>query len=143
MLAAQGHHLDYVKALIPAGADLNIVHRESKIALYYSIRDGNKEIVDALLEGGALPEPGGTKWPAAYTAAYWRQVDILKDFIERRFDIGNQGYQGWTPLHECYDSPQIASLLLTIGAKTDTLNEFGISPVELPIQNGYPETITE
>jgi len=54
MLAAKWTSEDVVKALIRAGADVNLTNSEGRTALMYAADNGNLESVRALLLAGAI-----------------------------------------------------------------------------------------
>ncbi|KAI9770213.1 MAG: Ankyrin repeat domain-containing protein 44 [Geoglossum umbratile] len=141
-LAADSGHFDVVKALLKVNAKLNYLDGDKKTVLSRAISSGNSEMVLTLLSEGAEPELEGTSWPALYTAAYYRRIDLVRNFIDRKLDLERKGgSSGWTPLHAAFDSPEVTTILLDAGAKTDVVGNDGRTLLDLAVSNYQPETV--
>ena len=54
MVAAKEGHIEVAKLLIKAGADINIKSTDGKTTLDHARDNGNQDIVQLLLEAGAV-----------------------------------------------------------------------------------------
>jgi ankyrin repeat protein len=141
-LAADAGHLETCKTLLAAGASFNYLDDEKETVLSRAISSENHELVILLLEKGADPELKGTRWPALYTAAYCRQVYLVREFLKRGFNKETRGgSRNWTPLHACYDSAEVTSILIEAGASTDVVDSDGQTLLDLAIDRWQPDTV--
>lgn len=109
-LAAFFGHLDAVRALIAAGAD---VHATARNAF---------------------------KVQPVHAAAASRNLDILRAVLEAGADPNVPQQQGFRPLHEAatHANRELAELLLKHGADPSLANEAGKTSLDLARDNGHP-----
>ena len=113
-LAAFFGHLDAVRALLAAGAD---VHAEAKNA--FKVRP-------------------------VHAAAASRNLDILRAVLEAGADPNVPQQQGFVPLHEAATNGNraMAELLIEHGANPRLANEAGKSSIDLAREKGHAELAT-
>lgn len=93
MLAAAGGHLETVKLLLKAGADVSAMSEAPKIegsgsqALHEAVRKGHLAVVEALLDAGADPNVVGNRGSTPLTIAVVRlDLDCVKLLLKRGAD---------------------------------------------------------
>ena len=110
-LAAFFGHLDAVRALLAAGADVDTMARNS-----FKVRP-------------------------VHAAAASRNLDILRAVLEAGGDPNVPQQQGFVPLHEAASSGNraMAELLVKHGANPRLANEAGKTSIDLATDKGHPE----
>lgn len=110
-LAAFFGHLDAVRALIAAGADVHAAARNP------------------------------FKVQAVHAAAASRNLDIVRAVLEAGADPNVPQQQGFLPLHESAGSGnrEMAELLVKHGANPRLANEAGKTSIDLANEKGHPE----
>jgi hypothetical protein len=77
--------MDVVKVLVAAGANLNAQDATGQTALFYAVKQGNKDAVDYLLAKGAnyyaVDSSGNTARNLAYTTGHKDIGEAIDDFI--------------------------------------------------------------
>jgi ankyrin repeat protein len=113
-LAAFFGHLDAVRALIAAGADVHAVARN------------------------------GFKVQPVHAAAASRNLEILRAVLEAGGDPNVPQQQGFVPLHEAATSGnrEMAELLMKHGANPRLANEAGKTSIDLAAEKGHTELAT-
>ncbi|HEY6805646.1 MAG TPA: ankyrin repeat domain-containing protein [Pyrinomonadaceae bacterium] len=115
-LAAAGYRVEIVRLLLESGADPNAAnnHRRSN-PLHYA--------VDGFLTGPT--------WDPK------RQVETIKELINKGADINSQDKNGATPLHRAVRTRCAAAVkfLLDAGANPTIKNKPGSTPFHLAVQN--------
>lgn len=100
MLAYSSDHLDTVKALSHAGADLSIRDPDDN----YSVLDmaangGTVSDVAALLDFGADVNTAGGSWSTLHGAAFFDQADCVRVLLDAGADLERKDILGETALH--------------------------------------------
>lgn len=145
--AALMGHVEIVKLLLNAGADINYI-REEGTALHYAVRGTgmpahiigeslqNAEVAKVLIEAGTDlsltddPKGGNSKgWTALMTAACYGRVAIAKMLIEAGSNINGRDKTGRTPLIIAADfgSVAVVELLIQAGANIDAKDSRGLT----------------
>ncbi|KAI9651083.1 hypothetical protein NHQ30_001120 [Ciborinia camelliae] len=142
-IATEFNQLNTFQALLDRGANINYNDKRKHTVLSRAISSSNDTMVKALLDKGANPNLDGTHWPAVYTAAYWGSENLIKDFIQRGFDIEKRGAASldWTPLHACYDNANVTEILLDKHANIHAVDEDILTPIDLSIIRGYWDVV--
>ena len=107
-----------VKALIDAGADLNIQDDDGDTPLHWAA-DGYTDIARALIDAGAdLNIQDDDGWTPLHWVAGSGYTDIARALIDAGADLNIQDDDGWTPLHQVAFNghADIARLLIDAGA---------------------------
>lgn len=97
LLAAELGNSSAIKALIKAGADINITGRT---ALHVAVRNGHCDCVKALIEGGAdvfaedYTDNGDN---VLHVAARMNQTELFQILLEAKVKVGKSNWRGETP----------------------------------------------
>lgn len=131
-LAVNCGNLAAVKALLEAGADIDLVGKGPDMVettpLQLAARRGRIDVLDVLIAQGASLDD------ALHHAVEFDHVEILEKLLHAGADIdGKRFMERWTPLHTaCYDrSVKCVSALLRRGARTDARNREGATPLHI------------
>lgn len=144
-----------VADLIEEGADVNTVSAITGTAndrhspLLVAARDGQAEVVEALLDGGADLAQRGYMMDSVtlHKAAYMGYADVLRRLLAHPDtpsvlnDIGpNNGY---TPLHDAiwHGNVEAARALLDAGARTDIRSYEGDTARDLALRYDFDEIV--
>ncbi len=94
-------HLNIVKALVAAGANLELREDNKRCtALHYSSMNGYLEIVEALLAAGANLGRGDVAGNTAlHHASRYGHLPVVETLITAGANVNDTAYSGWTPLH--------------------------------------------
>uniref|UniRef100_A0A1X7UYQ3 Uncharacterized protein n=1 Tax=Amphimedon queenslandica TaxID=400682 RepID=A0A1X7UYQ3_AMPQE len=133
------HVTDIIKLLITKGnADVNAGNKWSRTSLFGAIKNRNKEAADILLTNGAKTDVMGYNETPLHYACRFCEADIIKLIITKgKADVNAVDKENRTPLfHVVKWSSEIVNILLTNGAKTDVVNNFGNTPLLLAIEKG-------
>ncbi|UPL04194.1 hypothetical protein LCI18_015128 [Fusarium solani-melongenae] len=143
MYAVRLGHADQVKALIDAGAVVNIKSKNGRSVLSIA---ANTEIADLLISAGAnvhaTDEDGTT---ALHRAARNNRTEIIEKLLSAGARVDTRTFRlRITPLHYAaqYDCPDAARLLSRHGGDIDAKDYFGRSPLNVAIKFKSHDTIT-
>ena len=129
ILAAIQGHLDIVKALVAAGADVNLATDGGLTPLHCAVNKDFHEMARYLIKKGAnvnaITAKGST---SLHWAAYNKNYSLCKLLIQAGANVNVKAATGFTPLHwAAYtDAADIVTLLITHGADlslTDNNNQ--------------------
>jgi ankyrin repeat protein len=103
MWAAAEGHVEAVRVLLAAGAEINARSKVGFTPLLFAVREGRAEVVKALLKGGASPNEALTGRRAGTTPALvLATTNAHYELASMLLDAGadpNGGGEGWTALH--------------------------------------------
>ena len=124
--------VDVVNELITGGADVNVNLGLRMTPLDWASRFGNFELVEKLLEAGALTGSGRSLIPAAERGFF----DIVRILIQNKVDINVRNNGGSTPLMMASSSGQlkIVQYLIAAGANINLKNNDGNTAFDLARQ---------
>lgn len=136
-LAVSGDHTGVVRALLARGANPS---PEKELPLIAAARRGQREIVELLVAGGAPIEARDHlgRGPL-YWAAYFGHRDVVDDLLDRGADLQVRDDEGNTPLHGAASNvtdPEVIRELIARGARVDTVNRGGATPIDLAEREG-------
>jgi ankyrin repeat protein len=125
MAATRGLHLEIVRALIAAGADVNAQSRESGTALSLAC---SRDIDQATIRGGAIDQSC--------------HVAIARLLLGAGADPNVQNSSGWTPLIQASRDglSDIIQDLLDAGADVNARTDYGDTALSLALSWNRPET---
>lgn len=155
IIAEDKNRAEIAKVLIAAGADVNVVDEYQHTALYYAVRNGNEDMVKALLDVGAdIKKDGEIALVTAcntgnpdiadmlvkagvkdtlHAAAARGDLDSVKSFIENgvNVNIKNESFPKNTPLHyaAAFGRTEVVKYLIEKGANINIINEKGNTPL--------------
>ncbi|XP_041479669.1 E3 ubiquitin-protein ligase MIB2-like isoform X2 [Lytechinus variegatus] len=142
--SARGH-LKVVKALIEAGADIEITTDDGHTPLHYAVDGDEPAVVKYLIEKGADIDRGSTRQRRAiHRAAYGNFVDCARILINHGCDVNVQDREKDTPLHEAIitNSIDVAELLLAVPKLDTTLtNKRNMPPILFASLKDRPEIV--
>ncbi len=132
-----------IAMFLKAGMDPNM-QRHGMPILVDAARKGRAKVVDALLEGGALPNVRDSRdWAALHFAALFDYVDIARSLVAKGADIKAETPLGMTPLHFAVQErdPEMVALFLDKGALPEAPSKAGITPLRHAIETDQPEIL--
>ena len=139
-MAAQEGHLEIVKLLLDAGADVNIPSRSGQTPLYQASGQGYLEIVKLLLNAGADIKVEGILYQAIKNG----HLETLEFLLTAGADVNSKDYSGRTALHSATSKGrrvEILKLLLNAGADINIQEYNGITPLYLAASQGNLEVV--
>ena len=131
-----------VKALLDAGANVNVRDRASLTPLHWAAEASETPgVVKVLVDAGAdleakINEFGAT--PLHQAAAHSETPGVVKALLAAGANIDPRNEGGWTPLHAAAsysDSPDVVKALLAAGANPKPLTFRDSTPADLIQQN--------
>ncbi|RSL89936.1 hypothetical protein CEP51_000961 [Fusarium floridanum] len=141
MYAVQLGHTDQVKALIDAGADVNIKRKNGRQALNGA---ANAEIVDLLVRAGAdVHATDASGCTALHMAAGNNETEIVEKLLLMGARVNQSSHRGLRPLHMAArdNSPDAARLLCSFGGDIEAKDNKGGSPLKMAILHNSHHTI--
>ncbi|RSL68931.1 hypothetical protein CEP54_002567 [Fusarium duplospermum] len=135
-------HVDQVKALIDAGADVNIKRKSGGSVLSVA---ANTEIVDLLVRAGADVHATDANGIAAlHLAAGNNETEIVEKLLSMGARANARSFHGGpTPLHMAAqnNSADVARLLCSLGGDIEAKDNSGRSPLNIAIHFNSHHTI--
>lgn len=128
------------KALIAAGADLNIQNNEGDTALHYAVNWIHPEVCKLLINAGAnvniQNKQGETPLHCAAKKGFYDVVEIV---LSARPDLEARDKSGFTPLHwaASYGYLDVIEQLLDAGADINVKNNNQLTPEEQAKRNNH------
>ncbi|CAG9982215.1 unnamed protein product [Clonostachys byssicola] len=117
-LAAKDGSVDMLRLLLELGADVNGPDEQVETTLHYGLKSGDKDVVQFLLDNGALVKRGSNLIWHAIKHDLDEYVPVL---VEKEVDL-NQEYQNQSPLALAFSSGKhsLVQYLLSQGATFST-----------------------
>lgn len=152
MAAVVVNDLDGVKRALAAGANVNEVSpmlggpNDGHTPLLVAAREGYTEIVKVLLQAGADPRrvDGLIKATPGHKAGYRGRPEIAYLLTQYRLELDAQGpYNGYTALHDAvwHGHTETVKNYLAAGARTDLRGHDGRTPLDMALEDGYPDCV--
>jgi len=150
MAAVVANDLEGVKRALAAGADVNEVSpmlggpNDGHTPLLVAAREGYTEIVQVLLAAGADPRrvDGLIKATPGHKSGYKGHPEVARLLTLYKLELDAQGpYNGYTALHDAiwHGHTETAKQFLEAGARTDLRGHDGRTPLDIAIEDGYPD----
>jgi len=149
--AAESGNGEIVRALIARGADVNHASPVFGSPLHRTAYMDFLEGAQILLDAGAdlkIRDQRGGRTPL-HLAAQLGQIAVARLFLERGADVNALDKEDRTPLHWAVlygtdrsgdnNSTELAFLLMGNGARIDTAEKSGVSPLMTAVQRGLTE----
>ncbi|XP_041430803.1 ankyrin repeat and SOCS box protein 2 isoform X2 [Xenopus laevis] len=126
----------------PSTIDQRTLQEET--ALYLSTVRGHMDCMTYLLQSGAEPDIANkSRETPLYKACELKNAEAAKLLVEYRADVNHRCNRGWTALHESVarNAIDIIDVLVKGGAKIETKNCYGITPLFVAAQCGHMEAM--
>jgi ankyrin repeat protein len=148
--ASQRGHIEIARALLAAGADVNIADLTANTPYYVAALGRHADLTGVLLDAGAdrvgTRAYGGTPLIAIAERGW---VDVAREILKRPdIPVDHVNNLGWTALIEAIilgsggrDHQEIVRLLLAYGANPNIADGLGRSPLTLARERGYREIV--
>jgi len=143
-IAAMYERVAAIKALIDAGADVNVKNRDGNTPLHIAARDGRTEAIKALIQANAdVNAKDYIGRTPLHNAARDGHTEAIKALIQANADVNAKDEEGLTPLHSAamFARAKAIAALTTAGADVNAKDEFGIAPLHIAAQSGYARVI--
>ncbi len=138
--AARNGHLDVVKALLEAGANINAVGEYSETALISAARNGHLDVVQELLKHKDIALDRNSFYgPALVLAAGGGYLDVVKALLDAgaNIDVKNDSKQTALMAAARGLKKEVVGELLKRGANRDIEGEFGLTAERVARDQGY------
>jgi ankyrin repeat protein len=147
--AAMGEHVDVVKVLVDAGADVDLQDDDRNNPLLLCWENGNVALLEAVLRGdpdlGTTNRYGGV---AIIPASDRGHVEMVRGLLATGIDVNHVNNLGWTAVIEAVilgdggpKHHEIVELLLDAGADRSIADLDGVTPLEHATERGYDEMV--
>ncbi|KAK2771101.1 ankyrin repeat and protein kinase domain-containing protein [Colletotrichum kahawae] len=136
-LAVLSHSETAVRALLSCGADVEAVAADDRRPLFMAVNERCIEIVQALLEYGAVPDAPRNWWTPLHAAALDGNIEIARILLDYGADVSARCYQEEflerEPLYFAVEgrNSSIVELLLDHGADPDSVCRVNGPPTAL------------
>lgn len=126
-----------VQLLLNNGADANQRERNGRTALHIAAEDGYSDIVVILVDGGADVDVKVYGWIPSLLAAKAWHCWVVDQLVENGADVNVEDYDGHRVLHWAakHGGTTLATFLLENGAEVDAKDCWGITALELAVEN--------
>ncbi|XP_028169558.1 protein fem-1 homolog CG6966 [Ostrinia furnacalis] len=141
--AAAAGHLQLVRLLVRAGANVNSTTRTHSTPLRAACFDGHYDIVKFLVENGADIEIANRHGHTCLMiACYKGHIRIAKYLLSLDADVNRKSVKGNTALHDCAESGSlhILKMLLGHGATMD-VDSYGMTPLLAASVTGHTHIV--
>jgi len=150
MAAVVANDLDGVRRALASGADVNEVSpmlgggNDGHTPLLVAALRGYTLIVQELLKAGADPRrvDGLIKATPGHKAGYQGHPEVAHLLTQHGLEIDAQGpYNGYTALHDAvwHGHTEAVKAFLEAGARTDLRGHDGRTPLDMALEDGYPD----
>ena len=138
-----GNSVGAIRELIARGATVNTVSCAGSTPLSDAASLGHAELVQVLLDAGALISVEGQQDPTLHQAVRSGSVQIVQKLLDAGANVNEQGPLSESPLHIAAedDRAEIARLLLSRGADASLRRVFDETALEVAVQSGSQSCI--
>ncbi len=147
-LAASRGMVSAVRALIQAGAKVNLPDRNGSYPVHFAVH--HPEVLKVLLEAGADPNVSRNGWTPLVSACQSLNAESVKLLLEAgakaEWPVQNRTPLSWalqsiSPWSTSRKPEKVVALLLEAGADPNRKGPDGKTPLELALQTGYAPVI--
>ena len=133
------------KLLYNGMLDVNMTNWNRMTPLMVATRHGHNGVVKLLLDRGADPDRvneyrcTALHFAVIYSFHSRRRLDIVKQLVDGKADLGITNADGWTPLHSAVRSRNkyAVKILMDNGADLNQTDESGQTPLSLAQKMGF------
>ncbi len=143
-VASDCGHIDALKLLIKAGADLNQATDAGATPLSAASQEGLVEVVESLVKAGADLNQGTDDGAAPlFMASQNGHHKVVAILIQAGADLNQARNDGATPLYMASQNGhnKVVTILLKAGADLNQGTDDGASPLFIASQNGHVEVV--
>ncbi|KXZ42561.1 hypothetical protein GPECTOR_135g625 [Gonium pectorale] len=141
--AASNGHLEVVKELLAAGADVKAADKDGESPLHVAASEGHPGVVKVLLAAGADVKADGET--PLQLAAFKGHLKVVKELLSAGADVKAADWFGRTPLHAAARCGhlEVVQELLAAGADVKAAKKDGETPLQLAASMGHWEVVKE
>jgi ankyrin repeat protein len=144
MFAAYNGHLTCMKALLTAGATVEVRIQGDWTALMFAAGNGHLTCVEALLTAGATVEVRSQgDWTALMLAAENGHLACMKALLTAGATVDARNQDGWTALMVAAKNGHATCVeaLLTAGATVEARDQAGSTALMVAAKNGHADVV--
>jgi uncharacterized protein len=141
--------VDTARALVAAGADVNVQDRTQQSAFLIATSEGSVELLRLTLDAGAdvrrLDSFNGT---GLIRAADRGHVEVIRELLRTDIDVDHVNRLGWTALLEAIilgdggpRHTEVARLLVEAGANVNLADRDGVTPLAHARRRGHTNIV--
>ena len=137
-------HLEVVRSLIEAGADLNLKTEEGWTALMYACENDHLEVVKSLVNARAdVNVQNQFRQTALMRASRKGYLRVVRSLVDSGVDVNVQSKNGWTALIAASKARhlEIVEVLVDAGAELNLKTKVGWTALMYACGNGYLEVV--
>ncbi len=142
--AVEMGNLEIVKALINAGADLDLKGSMGNAPLIIAVKEGKTEIAKALIAAKAdVNKSNSDGFTPLMIAAVGGNTEIVQALLEKGASVNTEDWHHNTPLMlaAAGGNAEIVQALLAAKADVNKSNSNGFTPLMLAAEGGYTEIV--
>jgi ankyrin repeat protein len=131
-----------VRALLEAGARVDVVSEQGRTPLHHAAERGHADVAQALLDKDASVDPVDEEGDTPlHVAALEGHANVARALLEAGASVGAVGKEGDTPLHYAAleGHADVARALLDKGASVDAVDTNGDTPLLLAEKQGHAD----
>ena len=143
--ALANRQIECVKLLLEKGADVNQPKLMNETPLMVASKEGHVDEVQLFLEYGANVAAKANGFTALYLACQNNHIEVAKVLIENGADVNQIADKALEILLEVIERKysDIACLLIRNGARVNTANVFGETPLACAVRNNDMRVVEE
>ncbi|ERF71929.1 hypothetical protein EPUS_06488 [Endocarpon pusillum Z07020] len=144
--AARRGHVEIVKALLGAGAELEKPNIRQMTPLYLAAQNGHATVVDCLLQKGADANAiGGKDATPLHLAISTGNISIVKALLQAGAEVNASNRNGDAPVHMAVYAGRVDVVkeLLKFGADVRRTDNEGQTPLHLAAAGGHSQIVKQ